>query len=75
MKIESTLINITTEIFNTKDVLECKKILTDHILKCGIKEIDKKKIQFNLTQINTHTQLWKYVSNLILRYEGLGINW
>jgi hypothetical protein len=75
VEIKSTLLNITDQVFAETDVNKGKKIVLDHVVQCGIKDVDKKRIQMNLEQIRTHVNLWRYVSNLILKYEGLGISW
>jgi len=73
VKINSTLIKVVDVIFAATKLSDAKELIIDHIKSSGIKEIDKKRILFNISEINNLQRLWQYTSNLILKYEGLGL--
>lgn len=73
IKIDSTLVKISDSVFAATKLADAKAIMVEHIKNSGIKDIDKKRILFNISEIKNLQRLWQYTSNLILKYEGLGL--
>jgi hypothetical protein len=73
VKINSVLTKVVDLVFAATKLSDAKELIIDHIKNSGIKDIDKKRILFNVSEINNLQRLWQYTSNLILKYEGLGL--
>ena len=73
VQIHSTLEQISASIFQCKNVEEGKQELIEYIQGKGIKEMDKKKMIWDISQIKSVYKLQYYVCNSLLKYEGLSV--
>ena len=72
IKIESTLANITNDVFNVKDFKTAQQTALAHLEECKIKESDKQKMIEDINKLRNLEQLQFYCANSLLKYEGLG---
>ena len=72
IKIESSLANITNDVFNAKDFKTAQQIALAHLEECKIKESDKQKMIEDINKLRNLEQLQFYCANSLLKYEGLG---
>ena len=70
MKIQSTLADIASQVWQAQDVNQAKEILVNHLL--GTKVKDRDKMIDDVQQLNTLQQVHRYTANSLLKYEGLG---
>lgn len=73
VQIHSTLEQVSASIFQCKNVEEGKQELIEYIQGKGIKEMDKKKMIWDISQIKSVYKLQYYVCNSLLKYEGLSL--
>jgi hypothetical protein len=73
IKIESTLANITNDVFNAKDFKTAQQTALAHLEECKIKESDKQKMIEDINKLRNLEQLQFYCANSLLKYEGLGV--
>lgn len=73
VQIHSTLEQVSASIFQCKNVEEGKQELIEYIQGKGIKEMDKKKMIWDISQIKSVYKLQYYVCNSLLKYEGLSV--
>jgi hypothetical protein len=72
MKYESTLTNITEQVYKATSLNEAKTAMVDYLKTTRVKDADK-MIQ-TATKINNLTKLQEYFTNCLLRFEGLSVN-
>lgn len=70
MKIQSTLADIASQVWQAQDVNQAKEILINHLKDSKVKDRDK-MIQ-DIDQLTTLQQVHRYTANSLLKYEGLG---
>lgn len=73
IKIESTLINITNDVFNAKDFKTAQQAALKHLEECKIKESDRLKMIDEISKMKNLNRLQSYCANSLLKYEGLGV--
>ena len=72
MKYESTLTNITEQVYKAASLNEAKTAMVDYLKTTRVKEADK-MIQ-TATKINNLLKLQEYFTNCLLRFEGMSVN-
>jgi hypothetical protein len=72
-KIESILVEVSTQIFSCINLNEGKNIIISLLERKNINEVDKKIILHTLSNIKSLSKLQSYVCNSLLKYEGLGV--
>ena len=72
-KIESILVEVSTQVFNCTNLNEGKNIIISLLERKNINEVDKKIILHTLSNIKSLSKLQSYVCNSLLKYEGLGV--
>jgi len=72
MKYESTLTNITEQVYKATSLNEAKTAMIDYLKTTRVKDADK-MIQ-TATKISNLTKLQEYFTNCLLRFEGLSVN-
>ena len=72
MKYESTLTNITEQVYRATSLNEAKTAMVDYLKTTRVKEADK-MIQ-TATKINNLLKLQEYFTNCLLRFEGMSVN-
>jgi len=50
-----------------------KQAILDLTTNSQIKEIDKRKIKLDLSRLSTLVQLQRYLTNSMLKYQGMGL--
>ena len=73
MKIESTLVQIATNVFVSSDFDSAKQMFLDYVSGSRIKELDKAKMLTEVSKMSSLRQLHRYTANALLKYEGLGL--
>ena len=73
MHFESTLAQIAEQVYTTTDMTAAKHIFTTHLGSTKIKEEDKKKMIFEMNQQRSLLGVYKYMTNALLKFEGLGV--
>lgn len=73
VQIHSTLEQISSSIFQCRNLEEGKNMLVKYLQGKGIKEGDKKKMIWDISQIRSLYRLQYYVCNSLLKYEGLSV--
>tara|TARA_R110000868_G_scaffold147485_1_gene368984 strand:+ start:1617 stop:1853 length:237 start_codon:yes stop_codon:yes gene_type:complete len=69
---ESTLATITTDVYAAKTAQEAKTIMINYLETTNVK--DKKKMIWDVSQLNNLTRVLTYFTNSLLRFEGLSVN-
>jgi len=72
-KIESILVEVSTQVFSCTNLNEGKNIIISLLERKNINEVDKKIILHTLSNIKSLSKLQTYVCNSLLKYEGLGV--
>ena len=72
MEITSTLATIAQDVFTAPDLATAREIISSHVSNSKIKEEDKQKMLLEVSQIPSLLKLQRYLSNALLKYEGLG---
>ena len=54
--------------------LSLKEAIKDLTSSSGIKEMDKRKISLELNSLDTLEDLQRYLTNAMLKYQGLGVH-
>jgi len=72
MKYESTLTNITEQVYKATSLNEAKTAMVDYLKTTRVKDANK-MIQ-TATKINSLAKLQEYFTNCLLRFEGLSVN-
>lgn len=70
MKIQSTLADIASQVWQAQDVNQAKEILVNHLSDTNVK--DRDKMIDDIQQLNTLQAVHRYTANSLLKYEGLG---
>ena len=71
MTFESTLASITEQVWNAKTAQEAKTVIIDYLETTNVK--DKKKMIFDVSQLNSLTRIQFYFTNALLKFEGMGV--
>ena len=69
---ESTLAQIASDVYKCKTAQEAKEMVVGHLLTTQVK--DRDKMIAEVSNMNNLNQIWKYISNALLRFEGLSTN-
>lgn len=69
---QSTLATITTEVYSAKTAQEAKTIVINYLETTNVR--DKKKMIWDVSQLNNLTRVWQYFTNSLLRFEGMSTN-
>ena len=72
MKYQSTLTNITEQVYRAVSLTEAKTAMVDYLKTTRVKDANK-MIQ-TATKINNLRRLQEYFTNCLLRFEGLSVN-
>jgi len=72
MKYESTLTNITEQVYKATSLNEAKTAMVDYLKTTRVKDADK--MIRTATKISNLTKLQEYFTNCLLRFEGLSVN-
>ena len=72
MTFESTLTSITEQVWSAKTAQEAKTTIIDYLETTNVK--DKKKMIWDVSQLNNLTRVLTYFTNSLLRFEGLSVN-
>lgn len=72
MTYESTLAQISEQVFSAKTAQEAKNIIVDHLKNTKVK--DKDKMINDVSVINNLVKVQMYFSNALLKFEGMGSN-
>lgn len=70
----SILGDVIQQIYKCTDLEEGKKLMTDFINERKIKELDKRKMLFELNNVKSLIKLHFYVTNAMFKFEGLGVS-
>lgn len=73
MEIISTLAVIAQDVFTAPDLTTAREIISTHISESKIKEEDRQKMLLEVSRIESLVKLQRYMSNALLKYEGLGL--
>lgn len=68
----STLVIIATDVYKCKTATEAKELVIGHLLTTRVK--DRDRMITEVARMNNLNEIWKYVSNALLRFEGLSTN-
>jgi len=71
--ITSTLVHIIESVYGSNHLGESKLFATEHISNTKIKVADKTKMIDTIRVINSKQKLDQYLTNCLLKFEGLGI--
>ena len=69
---QSTLTNITEQVYSAKSAEEAKTAMVSYLETTNVK--DKKKMIFDVSQLNSLARIQTYFTNCLLRFEGLSVN-
>jgi hypothetical protein len=72
MKYESTLAQISSEVFSAKTADEAKQVIVLHLEGTRVK--DKAKMIADVSRLQNLTKVWTYYTNSLLRFEALSVN-
>jgi hypothetical protein len=73
MKIESKLVEITSQVYQAPTANIAKCILIPFLRESKIKESDKKKMIEQIEKLTHLALIQRYMTNALLKYEGLGL--
>lgn len=73
-QIKSILEQIASKVFQMKDLQEAKNFIAKFVEDKNINDKDKKDIIRNVRETTHINALYKYLSNALLKFEGLGMN-
>jgi hypothetical protein len=69
--------SIFLEHYNSLTSIQCpislKQAILDITNRSKIKEIDKRKIKLDISQLDSLVQLQRYLTNSMLKYQGMGL--
>jgi len=71
MTFESTLASITEQVWSAKTAQEAKTTIIDYLETTNVK--DKKKMIWDVSQLNSLTRIQFYFACALLKFEGLGV--
>ena len=69
---ESTLATITDQVYSAKTAQEAKTVMINYLETTNVK--DKKKMIFDVSQLNNLTRVQFYFTNALLAFEGMRLN-
>lgn len=72
MKYQSTLAQISTQVFAAKTADEAKQVIISHLENTNVK--DKVKMIADVSGLKNLTKVWTYFTNSLLRFESLSVN-
>lgn len=73
-KIQSTLLDVVKQVWNTVSLNESKQTIMDYLNnESKIKDADKVKMKTALSEITSKSRLDMYLANAVLKYEGMGV--
>ena len=73
MKLTSTLDQIATQVFESKNVDEAKDICLNFLKESKIKESDRLKMIDEIEKMKYLIKVQLYIANALLKFEGLGV--
>ena len=71
MHYESTLNSITEQVWSAKTAQEAKTTIISYLESTNVK--DKKKMIWDVSQLNNLTRVQFYFANSLLKFEGMGV--
>lgn len=71
MTFESTLTSITEQVWSAKTAQEAKTVIIGYLETTNVK--DKKKMIWDVSQLNNLTRIQFYFANSLLKFEGMGV--
>lgn len=71
MTFESTLTSITEQVWSAKTAQEAKTVIIGYLETTNVK--DKKKMIWDVSQLNNLTRVQFYFANSLLKFEGMGV--
>jgi len=71
MTFESTLTSITEQVWSAKTAQEAKSTIINYLETTNVK--DKKKMIWDVSQLNSLTRIQFYYANSLLKFEGMGV--
>lgn len=74
MKLDSILNKCITEVYKSTNLKEAKDCIILILESSKIKSTDKSKMLYEISNIKTLTKLQFYITNALLKYEGLGVS-
>lgn len=72
--IKSIFEQISTEVFQMRDLQQMKTFVIEFVKEKNIKEEDKTKILQEVYKASTVYAFQRYICNALLKYEGMGID-
>ena len=60
---------------NIQCPISLKEAISDLTTRSEIKEIDKRRIKLDISKLSTLVQLQRYLTNSMLKYQGMGLKW
>ena len=74
VQIKSIFEQIAEKVFVMSNLDNAKAFILEFVEGKDIKESDKKSIIKNVTEAKSLIRLYNYISNSLLKYEGMGMN-
>jgi hypothetical protein len=74
VQIRSIFEQISEIVFNTADLAIAKQNTVEFVSSKNINDKDKQAILFSINECKTITKFQMYVTNALLKYEGLGMD-
>jgi len=71
MTFQSTLTIITEQVWSATTAQEAKSTIINYLETTNVK--DKKKMIFDVSQLNSLTRIQFYFANSLLKFEGMGV--
>lgn len=72
-----TIQSIFYDHYNSLTSIQCpislKQAILDITERSKIKDIDKRRIKFDVSGLSTLVQLQRYLTNSMLKYQGMGL--
>jgi hypothetical protein len=69
----STLVKIINEVYNNKNLNYSKEISINYLKSTKVKSIDRDRMVLNINNCSSNDKLNIYLTNCLLKFEGLGI--
>ena len=69
----STLVKIINEVYNNKNLNYSKEISINYLKSTKVKSIDRDRMVLNINNCSSNGKLNIYLTNCLLKFEGLGI--
>ena len=74
VQIKSIFEQIAEHVFKMSNLNEAKKFILEFVESKDIKDTDKKSIIRSVNESKSIVRLYTYLSNSLLKYEGMGMN-